>query len=82
MPNMVNLAVKQCYQTKNDQKWSIWWSNSVTRQELIKPAKNGQFGCQLMLPDRSLLIGQKLVKNAKIKKIQMRHFWSVSNNVY
>ena len=30
---------------------------------------------QTVLPDRSLLIGQKFVGNAKIKKIQMRHFW-------
>ena len=32
---------------------------------------------QTELPDRSVLIGQKLVENArigKIKKIQMRHF--------
>ena len=33
---------------------------------------------QTVLPDRSLLIGQKLVENAKI---QMRHFESFSNNV-
>ena len=41
--------------------------------------KNGQFwqvfekteGCgQTVLPDRSLLIGQKLVKNAKIEKFK------------
>ena len=31
-----------------------------------------------MLPDRSILIGQKLVENAKI---QMRHFEQFSNNV-
>ena len=32
-------------------------------------------GCgQTVLPDMSVLIGQKLVENAKIKKIQMRHF--------
>ena len=29
---------------------------------------------QTVLPDMSVLIGQKLVENAKIKKIQMRHF--------
>ena len=29
---------------------------------------------QTVLPDRSVLIGQKLVENAKIQKIQMRHF--------
>ena len=27
-----------------------------------------------MLPDRSVLIGQKLVENANMPKIQMRHF--------
>ena len=40
-------------------------------QKLIK---NGQ----TVLPDRSVLIGQKLVENAKI---QMRHFEWFSNNV-
>ena len=29
---------------------------------------------QTVFPDRSFLIGQKLVENAKIKKNQMRHF--------
>ena len=29
---------------------------------------------QTVLPDRSVLIGQKLVENAKIKTNQMRHF--------
>ena len=29
---------------------------------------------QTVLPDMSVLIGQKLVENAKIQKIQMRHF--------
>ena len=47
-------------------------------QKLIKNAKNGQFwrvACgQTVLPDRSVLIGQKLVENAKIAKIEMRHF--------
>ena len=46
------------------------------RQKFIKKAKNSQFGefwkteaCgQTVLPDRSILIGQKLVKNAKIEK--------------
>ena len=38
---------------------------------------------QTALPDRSLLIEQKLVENAKIteKKIKMRHFEIFSNNV-
>ena len=31
---------------------------------------------------RSVLIGQKLVENAKIRKINMRHFEQFSNNVY
>ena len=30
--------------------------------------------CQTVLPDSSVLIGQKLVENAKIQEIQMRHF--------
>ena len=34
-----------------------------------------------MLPDRSILIGQKLVENAKIQIIEMRHFEKFSNNV-
>ena len=34
-----------------------------------------------MLPDRSVLIGQKLVEKAKIQKIQMRHFGWFSNTV-
>ena len=29
---------------------------------------------QTVLPDRSVLIGQKLVENAKNSKIQMQHF--------
>ena len=29
---------------------------------------------QTVLPDRSVLIGQKLVENAKMPKIQMRYF--------
>ena len=30
---------------------------------------------QTVLPDRSLLKGPKLVGNATIIKLQMRHFW-------
>ena len=50
-------------------------------QKLIENAKNGPFwrvlenlklACgQIVLPDKSILIGQKLMENAKI---QMRHF--------
>ena len=36
---------------------------------------------QTKLLDRLLLIRQKLVENAKIPKIQMRHFDSFSNSV-
>ena len=52
----------------------------LSGQKLIKNAKNGPFwrvfkkpeACgQTVLPDRSVLIGQTLVENAKI---QMRHF--------
>ena len=48
-------------------------------QKFIKKAKNGQFwrvfekleACgQTVLPDRSVLIGQKLVENAKIQKLK------------
>ena len=62
----------------------------LSGQKLIKNAKNGPFwrvfwkpeACgQTVLPDRSVLIGQKLVVNAKIAKIQMRHFGWFSNIV-
>ena len=51
----------------------------LSRQKLVKNAKNGQFwrvfkkteACgQTVLPDRSVLIGQKLTENAKIKKFK------------
>ena len=35
--------------------------------------KSEAFG-QAVLPDRSILIEQKLIENAKIRNIQMRHF--------
>ena len=50
----------------------------MSEQKFIKNAKNSQFwgvfekpeACgQTVLPDRSLLIGQKLVKNGKIQKL-------------
>ena len=59
----------------------------LSGQKLIKNAKNGPFwrvfkkpeACgQTVLPDRSVLIGQTLVENAKI---QMRHFEYFLNNV-
>ena len=72
--------------------WSLQ-SNNVTRQitfnwkKVDKNAKNGQFwnteNCgQIVLPDRSLLIRQKLPKNAKIRKLKMRHFKEFSNTVH
>ena len=36
---------------------------------------------QTVLPDRSLLIGQKLAENTKIDKFKMRHFGLFSNTV-
>ena len=45
------------------QKWSIFGN-------LEKPEACAHTG----FPDRSLLIGQKLVENAKIQKFKMRHF--------
>ena len=52
-------------------------------QKLIKNSKNAPFwrllensvACgQTLLPDKSILIGQKLAENAKMAKIQMGHF--------
>ena len=37
---------------------------------------------QTVLPDRSIVRGQKLLKNAKIQKSKMRHFELFSNIVY
>ena len=43
----------------------------LSGQKLIKNAKNGPEACgQTVLPDRSVLIGQKLAENAKIKKFK------------
>ena len=59
----------------------------LSGQKLIKNAKKWSTlasfwkteACgQTVLPDRSVLIGHKLVENANIK---MRHFESFSNNV-
>ena len=36
---------------------------------------------QYVLPDSSILIGQKLVENAKNSKLQMRHFGWYSKDV-
>ena len=48
---------------KNTKKWSNLTS-------FRKPKACGQ----TVLPERSVLIGQKLMKNAKIQKFKMRHF--------
>ena len=48
------------------QKWSILAS-------FWRPEACGQ----TVLPDRSVLIGQKLVKNAKIKKKSNATFWVI-----
>ena len=51
-----------------------FWVNKSS----LKMPKMETCNCsQTVLPDRSLLIGQKLVKNAKIKKCHMRHFWVI-----
>ena len=39
-------------------------------QKVIKSAKNGAHCGQAILPDRSLLIGQKLVENTKNYKLK------------
>ena len=61
----------------------------LSGQKLIKNAKmvhlasfwKPAIGGQTVLPERSLLIEQKLVENAKIQKLEMRHFWWFSNTV-
>ena len=49
-------------------------------QKVIKSAKNGAYwpiaGGQTILPDRSLLIGQKLVENVKIENSNAT-FWVI-----
>ena len=40
----------------------------------------GEF-LKTVLQDKSLLIRQKVVENAKVEKIEMRHFQSFSNTV-
>ena len=48
----------------------------MSGQKLIKNSKNGQYWkiFEAVLPDRSILIGQKLVEKSHKSKIQMRHF--------
>ena len=52
--------------------------NILSRQKLIKNAKNSQFWRVFenfcLRWNQSILIGQKSVKNAKIQKLKMRHF--------
>ena len=50
---------------KNGQFWRFFW----------KPCG------QTVLPDRSILIGQKLVKNAKMESFKCDVFWWFSNTV-
>ena len=50
----------------------------ITNLEMFWKAE--AFG-ETVLPDRAILIGQKLVQNAKIEKIHMRHFGWFSTNV-
>ena len=55
-----------------------------SEEKFIKNAKNGQFGeflkpeacSQKVLPDKSILIGQKLVKITKVKNFK----WDISGN--
>ena len=74
---------------KMDHFWHFLLSTSeasylyiLSGQKFLKKAQNGQFGDFLKTkayghtasPDSSILIGQKLVENAKIKRIKTRHF--------
>ena len=59
-------------------EWTkVHWKCQKWSGKFLKPK-----ACdQTEFPDRSVLIGQKLVENARIKKIQIRHFEEFSNTV-
>ena len=72
----LKITEKVSFSIASEASYVYIWSG----QKLIK---NGSFsasfwkpeGCgQTVLPDRSISIGQKLLKNAKIKKNQLRYF--------
>ena len=74
MPKMVNfwrlfenlkLAVTKCYQTGHFKRTKI---NGNAKIEKLKCYIFSNF--QTVLPDRSLLKGQKLLENAKIEKLK------------
>ena len=54
----------------------------LSRQKLVKNGKRVDLGKfwkpkdfgQTVLPDKSLFIRKKVVENAKVEKIEMRHF--------
>ena len=56
----------------------------LSGQKFIEIAKNGQWKpavcCQTVLPDRSILKGQKLMERAKINKLKW-DILSIFNNV-
>ena len=63
--------------------FSFWVNNSSLKKSqkwlILASFWNPEFCCQIVLPDRTLLQGQKLVENAKI---QMGLFGLFSNNVH
>ena len=82
------MTVSQCLKITQKVSFNIASEASyvyiLSGQKFIKNAEKGQFlrvfdkpeVCgQTVLPDRSILIGQKLTENAKMAKSQMRHFW-------
>ena len=75
----------------NSQKNASFQHCNFRGQKLIKNAKNGPFWrvfgyiklvVKTVLPDKSILIWQKLMENVKMSKIQKRHFGWFSNTVF
>ena len=75
---------------ENHRKSLIQHCELLNGQKFIKNAKNGRFNgfrkteasIQTVLPDRSVLIRQKLVENTKIQKLKcgiLSHFQTIMN---
>ena len=68
---LFNIASEASYvYILSGQKFILKMPKMVNLDEFLNPEVCGQ----TVLPDRSILIRQKLVENTKIPKIQMRHF--------
>ena len=53
--------------TKNGQFWRVFENLKLAVKQCYQTFRNPDSGGQTVLPDRSLLIGKKLVENAKIE---------------